>query len=116
MPALEDTPLNRLVTFAVTIAVFGSFGLATGAILLVGTKNSWTQLEAPAAKARQSKIALLDLPDSVDVDAKVAVATLGDSKAVKTEILVPGSPTAIEQAQNPAEQKHDPAESELLDL
>ena len=118
MPAPEDTPLNRFVTFAVTIAVFGSFGLATGAILLVGSKDSWTQLEAPAADAREKKIKNYEetLSPEVVVDSEAAIAAIGDEKAKKSAILVPGSPTALEQAQNPAEQKHDPAESELLDL
>lgn len=121
MPAPEDTPLNRFVTFAVTAAVFGSFGLATGAILLIGTKDSWTQLEAPAAEARKKKIEayeaeLESLSPKIAVDSKAAIAAIGDAKAQKSAVLVPGSPTALEQAQNPAEQKHDPAESELLDL
>ena len=118
MAAPEDTPLNRFVTFAVTTVLFGGFGLATGAILLIGGDDSWTQLEAPAAVEREKTIASYKatLAPPTEIDAKVAVPALEGSKAMKSAIIVPGSPTALEQAQNPAEQKHDPAESELLDL
>lgn len=118
MAASEDTPLNRFVTFAVTAVLFGSFGLATAAIVMIAGGDGWTALEEPAAEARAKKLEAFraELPPEIDIDAGTAVAILADSKAAKSEILVPGSPTALEQAQNPAEQKHDPAESELLDL
>jgi hypothetical protein len=118
MAALEDTPLNRFVTFGVTAAIFGSFGLITGVILLIGTDDAWTQLEAPAAEARSDKLSVYreTVAKPADIDAVVAAKVLSGSKAAKSAIVVPGSPTALEQAQNPAEQKHDPAESELLEL
>lgn len=118
MAAPEDTPWNRFVTFAVTAALFGSFGLATWLLYLVAGDNAWTELEAPGAKARAGRIAAFreSVPAPVSVDPGTAVAVLAGSKATKSGILVPGSPTALEQAQNPPEQKHDPAESELLDL
>ena len=118
MAASEDTPLNRFVTFAVTAALFGSFGLATGAILLVGTDDAWTQLEEPAAEARTKKLeAFRETATTVaDIDPQTAAKGLSGSKAAQSAIVVPGSPTALEQAQNPTEKKHDPAESELLEL
>ena len=118
MAAPEDTPWNRFVTFAVTAVLFGSFGLATAVIVWIGSDDSWKQLEVPAAEARSKKLEVYraGLPAAVEIDADAAVAILEGSKAAKSEILVPGSPTALEQAQNPAQQKHDPAESELLDL
>ncbi|MDA0811398.1 MAG: hypothetical protein O3C21_03250 [Verrucomicrobia bacterium] len=118
MSALEDTPLNRFVTFGVTAAIFGSFGLITGVILFIGTDDSWTQLEAPAAEARSAKLSVFrdSIPKAAEIDSAAAAKVLSSSKAAKSAIVVPGSPTALEQAQNPVEKKHDPAESELLEL
>ena len=112
MSAREDTPLNRFVTFVVAVAVFGAFGAGTGLLLLAGSRNNWRQIEAPAAAARAKKLETYraSLPVPPEVDASTAVAILGDSKPVKTAAVVPGSPTSLK----PVEQKHDPAESELL--
>ena len=117
MSAPEDTPWNRFVTFVVAAVIFASFGLATGAVLWIGGSDSWKELEGPAAEARALKIKEFGgVQDEIEADAATAVAILGESKAVKSEVVVPGSPTAMEQAKNPPEEAHDPTESELLGL
>ena len=117
MAAPEDTPWNRFVTFAVTAVLFGSFGLATGAILLIGGDDGWKDLEAPAAEARERKLDAYRaaLPAAASVSPEAAVAALAGNRPVKSSTLVPVAPPPLSRPKSSGA-KHDPAESELLDL
>jgi len=104
--------MNRFVTTLVSAMIFGGFGFATLVLLFVGSNDNWKQIEAPAAAARATKLEAYraTLPAPPEIDAATAVAILSGSKPVKSDQVVPGSPTSLK----PGAQKHDPAESELL--